>query len=168
MKLSKPVDPNDPVRSLKHWAEDLSAEQDGQSTLQYELIEALLGLRSQGIRDGWANWSGGSVEMLDLLRAHLPSGSQRDRILADLNEIQVSAETEGHFAYDEIDRLPADLLRWCIERPQWIRLPEGYQFWLDVPRDAVTPDAGRAISPLSRLVAGVRGLFCRKTAPRHE
>ena len=166
MKLFRPADPNDPVRSLKHWAEELSAEPEGPSTLQYELIEALLGLRSQGIRDGWANWSGSGIEMLELLRTHLPSGSQRDRILADLNGIQVSAETEGRFAYKEIDRLSSDLLRWCMDRPQWIHLPEGYQFWLDVPGDAVTSGSGRAISPLSRLFDGVRGFFRRKTPPR--
>lgn len=151
MKLSKPVDPTDPVKSLKHWFKELTVEAEGMTTLQYEMIEALLGLRSQGNRDGWANWSEASVEQLDLLRTHLPVGNEAARIRRDLDQIQVSGETEGHFAYDEIDRLPWDLATWCCQHRDWIHLPPGYQFWLDVPQSAVPEVTEDRLSFWSRV-----------------
>jgi len=61
---------------------------EGTETLQYEMIEALLGLRSQGVRDGWGNWNEFSVEQLNLLRARLPGGGEKMRILSDLDKVQ--------------------------------------------------------------------------------
>jgi hypothetical protein len=156
MKLSKPMDSHDPVKCLKHWDKELENSHEGTATLQHELIEALLSLRSQGVRDGWANWSEGSMEMLDLLRRYLPAGSEKARILSDLDKIQSYGEGDDAIGYAEIDRLASDMFHWCSERPVWIQLPEGYQFWLDVPPEAVPPQSGQNESMFSKLLGLLR------------
>ena len=109
------------------------------ASLQYELIDALLSLRYQAHKDGWANWGGNYAEMVDLLQAHLPAGEKHQRILRDLAAIRIAGEGTsgiGSMAYAELDRLFKDLMLWCEARPEWISLPDGIVFWSDVPPTA--------------------------------
>eukprot|EP01031_Cornospumella_fuschlensis_P013018 gene13018-15909_t len=56
MRLSRPADRRDPVKTLKVWLQELGDDVDGAQTLQFELIDGLLGLRLQANKDGWMNW----------------------------------------------------------------------------------------------------------------
>ena len=149
----------DPRPAGVHMNPTLAETWEGTETLQYEMIEALLGLRSQGVRDGWGNWNEFSVEQLNLLRARLPGGGEKMRILSDLDKVQAYGEGDGVVGYEEIDRLAGDLVRWCCARPVWIRLPEGCRFWLDVSGDAVPPAEGRDEPLISRLREKILALF---------
>jgi hypothetical protein len=140
MKLSKPSDRNDPAKTLKAWSKELGDDADGRGTLQFELIEALLGLRSQANRDGWMNWDENFAEMVDLLLVFLPFGKTAESIRRDLLAVREAGEKgadEGRFGYDELDRLAASLVQWCEHFPEWIELPDGYHFWSDVPASAI-------------------------------
>ncbi len=166
MRLSKPIAPSEPELCLRQWVRELKSSREGAATLQHEVIDSFLGLRSQGTRDGWANWSEASVEQLDLLRAHLPTGDEagRKRVLSDLNKIQVYGEGKAPVGYAEIDRLMGDVFRWCGERPEWIPLPVGYEFWLDVPADKVPPQESLTVSKFSLLSAKIGALFNKRGA----
>lgn len=164
MKLSQPVCPTDAVRCLKHWFQELSSDPDGMKTLQHDLIDALLSLRHQANKDGWMNWGGNYEEMTDLLLVHLPVGEDAERIHRDIRAIREAGEKgadEGRFAYEEIDRLCFDLLRWCQQRREWIRLPEGYHFWADVPASALAePEKSMALS-FNSLFKSLRNILTK-------
>lgn len=142
MRLTKPADRRDSVKTLKVWCEELCRDADGIQSLQYELIQALLGLRSQANRDGWMNWGSNYEELVDLLLKFFPSGPRRDGIHADLEAIREAGQTgadHGRMAYKELDRLCTDLVQWCVQRRELILLPEGHLFWSDVPPEMI-PD----------------------------
>ena len=155
MTLSKPINRADAFATLKKWQKELSEDAEGSATLQYELIAALLSLRSQANREGWAHWPGPYPEMIELLESHFPFGPEADRIRTDLKTIRSAGEATdgtGNCAYTELDRLLNDMVHWCLERPQGIALPKGYDFWLDVPADAVPTNAGRRHSLMHQLM----------------
>lgn len=140
MRLSKPADRTDPVKTLKTWSKELGDDVGGRGTLQFELIEALLSLRSQAHRDGWMNWDENFAEMVDLLLVFLPFGKTTEITKRDLLAVREAGEKgadEGRFGYDELDRLAAALVQWCEQFPEWKELPDGYHFWSEVPASAI-------------------------------
>lgn len=141
MKLSL-VSPNaDYLRSLKLWFQELEEDTDGIMSLQHELIDAILTLRYTRDRDGWCNWDDSYYEYLNTLERWLPTRATATRIARDLAAIKQAGDAgadEGNFADAELKRLTSDVFLWCQDRPEVILLPNGYDFWSDVPRDAIT------------------------------
>jgi hypothetical protein len=64
-----------------------------------------------------------------------------DRIAQDLAAVKQAGDAgadKGDFADAEMDRLTTEVFLWCLKRSEVIFLPEGYDFWSDVPADAIT------------------------------
>ena len=132
--FGKPLPPEAQLKKLLEKFEDAI---DGPASLQYAIIEGYLGLRSQGNRDGWMNWSGWHEETIDILNAYLPerAGLASERIRKDLDTIREAGQTgadEGRFAYNELDRLALDVLAWCKRNKKLIHLPAGADSWIDI------------------------------------
>ncbi len=141
MKLSSASLFADRFRSLKKWFQELEEDTDGIRSLQHEVIDAILVLRYTKDRDGWCNWDESYYEYLDTLGRWLPTPTSVDRIAKDLAAVKKAGDAgadEGDFADAEINRLTKEVFLWCRKRPEIILLPKGYDFWSDVPTDAIT------------------------------
>lgn len=140
MKLS-PASPHaDQIQTLKRWFKELEEDTDGIRSLQHEVIDAILVLRYTRDRDGWCNWDESYYYYLDTLGRWLPSPDSTRRIAQDLAAVKQAGDSgadKGDFADDEMDRLTTDVFLWCLKHPKVIFLPEGFDFWSDVPTDAV-------------------------------
>lgn len=141
MKLSLVSLHTDQFRSLKQWFQELEGDSDGIMSLQHEVIDAILTLRYTRDRDGWCNWDDSYHEYLNTLERWLPTQNTATRIAKDLAVIKHAGDAgadEGNFADAELERLTRDVFLWCQDRPKAIPLPDGYDFWSDVPPDAIT------------------------------
>lgn len=139
MKLSS-ANPSDPIRSLKQWFQELEEDTDGIRSLQHEVIDAILVLRYTRDRDGWGNWDESYYDYLDTLERWLPTPASVNRIAQDLAAVKEAGDAgadKGDFADAEMARLTMDVFLWCLKRSEVIFLPEGYDFWSDVPADAI-------------------------------
>jgi hypothetical protein len=141
MKLSSASPHADHIRSLKLWFQELEEDTDAIRSLQHEVIDAVLVLRYTRDRDGWCNWDESYYHFLDTLGRWLPTPASANRIVQDLAAVKQAGDAggdEGDFADAEMDRLTADVFLWCLKHSEVIFLPEGYDFWSDVPADAIT------------------------------
>jgi hypothetical protein len=141
MKLSTASPNADHVGSLKQWFRELDEDTDGIRSLQHEVIDAILVLQCTRDRDGWCNWDESYYEYLDTLGRWLPTPVSADRIAQDLSAVKQAGDAgadKGDFAEAEMDRLTTDVFLWCLKRSEVILLPEGYDFWSDVPTDVIT------------------------------
>ena len=140
MKLS-PASPHaDHGRSLKQWFQELEEDTDGIRSLQHEVIDAILVLRYTRDRDGWCNWDESYYDYLETLGRWLPGPASSARIAKDLAAVKQAGDAgadKGDFADTEMDRLTTDVFLWCLNRPEVIFLPNGYDFWSDVPTGAI-------------------------------
>lgn len=119
MRLFKPADQRDSVKTLKVWSEELGHDADGIQSLLCELIEALSSLRSQANQDGWMNWGSNYKEMMDLLLKFFPFGTRREGIHSNLEAIREAVQTgadEWRVAHNELDHLCTDLVQRCVQR----------------------------------------------------
>ena len=140
MKLSPVSSGGDHLRSLKQWFRELDEHADGIRSLQHELIDAILTLRYTRDRDGWRNWDESYYEYLEILGRWLPTPSTAGRIAQDLETVQYAGDKgadKGDFASAELDRLTKDVFLWCMDHSEVIFLPDGYDFWSDVPLDSI-------------------------------
>jgi hypothetical protein len=140
MKLSLVSPQAEHVRTLKQWFRELEEDTDGIRSLQHEIIDAVLVLRYTRDRDGWCNWDDSYYEYLDTLGRWLPGSASNDRIARDLAAVKHAGDSgadEGDFADAEMDRLTSEVFLWCLEHSEVIFLPEGYDFWSDVPVDGI-------------------------------
>lgn len=141
MKLSLVSPRANHLEILKRWFLELEEDTDGIRSLQHEMIDAILTLRHTHDRDGWCNWDDSYYEYLDTLERWLASRTTMTRISKDLAAIKRAGDEqadEGNFADAELERLTTDVFLWCRDRPEVILLPEGYDFWSDVPVHAIT------------------------------
>src|SRR4029077_5148204 len=141
MKLSPVNRHADHVRSLKQWFQELEEDTDGITSLQHGVIDAILTLRYTRDRDGWCNWDDTYYDYLDILGRWFSSTATADRIAQDLAAVKKAGDAgadEGDFADAEMDRLSKDVFIWCLDHSQVILLPDGYDFWSEVPVDAIT------------------------------
>ena len=142
MKLS-PANPHtDHIWALKKWFKELDEDTDGIRSLQHEVIDAILILRYTRDRDGWCNWDESYYDYLVTLGRWLPTSTSADRIAQDLEAVKQAGDEgadEGDFANAEMDRLTTDVFLWCLKHSKVIFLPDGYDFWSDVPVDAISP-----------------------------
>jgi hypothetical protein len=141
MKLSPFNRHADHIRSLKQWFQGLEEDTDGITSLQHEVIDAILTLRYTRDRDGWCNWDDSYYEYLETLGRWLSSTATADRIAQDLAAVKKAGDAgadEGDFADAEMDRLTKDVFLWCLDHSQVILLPDGYDFWSEVAVNAIT------------------------------
>lgn len=141
MKLSPPNPHADHAQNLKQWFRELEEDTDGIGSLQHEVIDAILVLRYTRERDGWCNWDESYYEYLDTLGRWLPTPASAKRIAQDLAAVKQAGDVgadKGNFADAEMDRITADVFFWCLKHSGLICLPESYDFWSDVPVDAIT------------------------------
>lgn len=140
MKLSSVSQSADQLESLRRWFDELEEDTDGIRSLHHEVIDAILVLLHTRDRDGWCNWNDSYYEYLDTLGRWLPTPFSAARIAQDLAAVKQAGDVganSGDFADAELDRLTTDVFVWCLKRPEVIFLPEGYDFWSDVPTDAI-------------------------------
>jgi hypothetical protein len=140
MKLSPVSQSADQLRSLQQWFDELEEDTDGIRSLQHEVIDAILVLHSTRDRDGWGNWDESYYDYLDTLGRWLPTPFSADRIAQDLAAVKQAGDSgadRGDFAHAEMDRLTTDVFVWCLKRPEVICLPEGYDFWSNVPTNVI-------------------------------
>ena len=125
------------LRTLKRLAELYDSRGGEADTLQGLLADATLCLRDEGNRNGWLNGGEFHAECIDLIKKYLcdqPAGEpfpEPDRLATDLETIRDAAlggAFEGRFAYEELDRLQADMAWWCLANPQPIHR-EPTQLW---------------------------------------
>ncbi|HEX5222800.1 MAG TPA: hypothetical protein VFZ59_24805 [Verrucomicrobiae bacterium] len=140
MKLSSVSQTADHLQSLKQWFEELEEDTDGIRSLQHEVIDAILVLHHTRERDGWCNWDESYYDYLDTLGRWLPTPFSANRIAQDLAAVKHAGDVgadHGDFAHAEMERLTTDVFVWCLKRPDVIFLPDKYDFWSDVPTDAI-------------------------------
>ncbi len=166
MRLSKPIDRADPVRTLRRWFDELSQDWTGAASLQHALIDAILTLRHTWEKDGWCNWGEDYVELVDLLARHLTTGQAGQRTLRDLSMVKLAGPDEELSATDELDRLTKDVMIWCEQHPVWIQLPEGFHFWDDAPPVSTVPPT--VTEPASSLRDEIRAWAFTKGAKEPE
>jgi hypothetical protein len=141
MKLSPVSQSADHLRSLQQWFEELEEDADGIRSLHHELIDAILVLHRTRDRDGWCNWDESYHDYLDTLGRWLRTPFSAERIAQDLAAVKQAGDSgadKGNFAHAQLDRLTTDVFLWCLKRSDVIFLPEGYDFWSDVPANAIT------------------------------
>jgi hypothetical protein len=141
MKLSPVSSHADHRQSLKQWFKELEEDTDAIRSLQHEVIDAILVLRYTRDRDGWCNWDETYYEFLDTLERWLPTAASADRIAQDLEAVKQAGDSgadKGDFADEEMGGLTTEVFRWCLDHSEVILLPEGYDFWSEVPVDAIT------------------------------
>lgn len=140
MKLSSANPRTDHVKNLKRWFQELEEDTDGIRSLKHEVIDAILILRYTRDRDGWCNWDESYYDYLDTLGRWLPTSATAKRIAQDLAAVKHAGDSgadKGDFADAEMDRLISDVFLWCQKHSEVILLPEGFDFWSDVPTDAI-------------------------------
>jgi hypothetical protein len=140
MKLSIIPSGTDHLRSLKLWFRELHDDPDGGLSLQHELLNAILTLRYSRERDGWCNWDESYHAHLATLGRWLPNATTAERISSDVAAVQAAGDggaDDGDFADAELERLTSEVFDWCCRRREVILLPGEYDFWSDVPTDAI-------------------------------